>query len=102
MHAWHRLHNQETVRMSQNLSRSLRFTKEAVRSAHGVVAAQNQKAADIGAAVLRTGGNAVDAAVATAFALGALEPWMSGIGGCGYMMVWEDRKSTRLNSRHSC
>src|SRR3546814_11736050 len=78
--------------MSQNLSRSLRFTKEAVRSAHGVVAAQNQKAADIGAAVLRTGGNAVDAAVATAFALGALEPWMSGIGGCGYMMVWDAKK----------
>src|SRR3546814_1105851 len=78
--------------MSQNLSRSLRFTKEAVRSAHGVVAAQNQKAADIGAAVLRTGGNAVDAAVATAFALGALGPWMSGFGGCGYMMVWDAKK----------
>src|SRR3546814_20669819 len=96
MHAWHRLHNQETVRMSQNLSRSLRFTKEAVRSAHGVVAAQNQKAADIGAAVLRTGGNAVDAAVATAFALGALEPWLRGIGGCGSQTVWGAQKQDGL------
>jgi len=79
--------------MSQNLSRALRFTKEAVRSANGVVAAQNQKAADIGASVLRAGGNAVDAAVATAFALGALEPWMSGIGGGGFMMVWDAKQS---------
>ncbi|WP_341703773.1 gamma-glutamyltransferase [Ferrovibrio sp.] len=78
--------------MSQNLSRALRFTKEAVRSANGVVAAQNQKAADIGAGVLRAGGNAVDAAVATAFALGVLEPWMSGIGGGGFMQIWDARK----------
>ena len=39
--------------MSQNLSRELRYSKAAVRSKHGVVAAQNQKAADIGAEVLR-------------------------------------------------
>lgn len=78
--------------MSQNLSRSLRYRKEPLRSRHGVVTAQNQKAADIGARVLRGGGNAVDAAVATAFALGALEPWMSGIGGGGYMLVWDARR----------
>lgn len=78
--------------MSHNLSRSLRFTKEAVRSAQGVVAAQNQKAADVGASVLRAGGNAIDAAVATAFAIGVLEPWMSGIGGGGFMMVWDAKK----------
>lgn len=77
--------------MSQNLSRALTYRKEPLRSAHGVVASQNQKAADIGAGVLRQGGNAVDAAVATAFALGALEPWMSGIGGGGFMLVWDAR-----------
>lgn len=78
--------------MSQNLSRALSFRKEPLRSRHGIVAAQNQKAADIGAGVLRAGGNAVDAAVATAFAIGALEPWMSGIGGGGYMVVWDARR----------
>jgi gamma-glutamyltranspeptidase / glutathione hydrolase len=77
--------------MSQNLSRQARFTKEPVRSRGGVVAAQNQTAADIGAAVLAAGGNAVDAAVATGFALAALEPWMSGLGGIGFMTIWDAR-----------
>src|SRR6266436_1170360 len=79
--------------MSQNLSRQLRFIKEPVRSAGGVIAAQNQKAADIGAAVLAGGGNAIDAAIAAAFALAALEPWMSGLGGSGFMVVWDARQS---------
>lgn len=77
--------------MSENLSRSLLMTKQPLRSRGGIVAAQNQRAADIGAAVLRQGGNAVDAAVATAFALAALEPWMSGLGGIGYMMIYDAR-----------
>lgn len=78
--------------MSSNLNRSLQFRKSAASSRRGVVAAQNQKAADIGAEVLRNGGNAIDAAVATSFALGVLEPWMSGIGGIGYMQIWDAKK----------
>lgn len=78
--------------MSQNLSRQIRYVKELVRSKGGAVAAQNQKAADVGAAVLAAGGNAVDAAIATAMALAALEPWMSGLGGIGFMMVWDTKR----------
>lgn len=79
--------------MVQNLSRSLRYAKDAVVGRNGVVAAQNQAAADIGARVLAEGGNAVDAAVATAFALAVLEPWMSGLGGGGFMQVYDARNN---------
>src|SRR5215207_4155732 len=65
--------------------------KPAVSGANGVVAAHHRVAAEIGAGVLRGGGNAVDAAIATAFAAGVVEPWMSGIGGIGVMLVREAR-----------
>ncbi|MTH65918.1 gamma-glutamyltransferase family protein [Paracoccus shanxieyensis] len=75
---------------SPNLSRAISLSKPATRSTGGVVTAQNRQAAQIGAAVLAQGGSAVDAAIATSFALGVLEPWMSGIGGVGAMLVKPD------------
>lgn len=71
--------------------------KPSIRGTKGVVAAQNVEAATVGAAVLSAGGNAVDAAVATALALTVVEPWMSGLGGGGYGLVY-DGGSTRTHA----
>ncbi|MBS0538256.1 MAG: gamma-glutamyltransferase [Proteobacteria bacterium] len=77
--------------MSESLTRQLKITKQAVRG-KGVVVAQNCRAAEVGADILRKGGNAIDAAVATGMAIGALEPWMSGIGGVGFMTIWSAKE----------
>ncbi|MDC0660882.1 gamma-glutamyltransferase [Leisingera sp. SS27] len=73
--------------MSRAASKSLHIRKPAVTSKNGLVTSQNRIASEIGANVLHQGGNAIDAAIATSFALGVVEPWMSGIGGGGYMVI---------------
>src|SRR3546814_4712984 len=69
------------------LNQNWHIRKPAVRGRKGLVASQHLAAAEIGAEVLRAGGNAVDAAVATSFAVSVIEPWMSGIGGGSYMQI---------------
>ncbi|MDU9004540.1 gamma-glutamyltransferase [Sedimentitalea todarodis] len=74
--------------MTPNLSASQRITKTVIETEHGVVAAQHSIAARVGAEVLAAGGDAVDAATAVSFAIGVVEPWMSGPAGGGGMMLW--------------
>jgi gamma-glutamyltranspeptidase / glutathione hydrolase len=58
-----------------------------VAAEHGMVVAQEKIAAQIGADILRQGGNAVDAAVATGFAMAVTYPRAGNIGGGGFMII---------------
>lgn len=66
-----------------------------------VVAADHAAASEAGARILREGGNVVDAAVATSFALSVVRPASCGMGGGGFMVIWnaDQQKALALDYR---
>jgi gamma-glutamyltranspeptidase/glutathione hydrolase len=77
--------------MRDQFSNTQQIRKPAVTSSGGIVAAQSRRAAEAGVEVLKAGGDCVDAVIATTFALSVLEPWMSGLGGGGAMVLYRAR-----------
>ncbi|HSK29828.1 MAG TPA: gamma-glutamyltransferase, partial [Candidatus Limnocylindria bacterium] len=74
-----------------------------VQSHVGLVVADSELASRAGMEILKRGGNAVDAAIATAFALSVVDQASSGLGGGGFMVMYraKDRKSFALDFRET-
>ena len=85
---------------SLNAQTSARSTPATTRASKGMVVSASAIASDIGRDVLASGGNAVDAAVATAFALSVTYPVAGNIGGGGFMVIrFPDGRSTTIDFR---
>jgi len=76
------------------------YAHEPVYARKGMVVAQEPLAAEVGVAVLKSGGNAVDAAVAVGFALAVTHPYAGNIGGGGFMLIrLADGRTTFIDFR---
>ena len=80
-----------------------RSDKAAVHARRQMVAAANPLAAEAGRKILRDGGSAVDAAIATQMVLNLVEPQSSGIGGGAFLVIWNQPKKalTTVDARET-
>ena len=76
------------------------YPAQPVRAKHGMVVSRESHATDAGVAILKAGGNAVDAAVAVGFALSVTHPSAGNLGGGGFMLVrFADGRKTFIDFR---
>src|SRR5215218_4007134 len=76
------------------------IAREPVRARHGIVASTNEVASRVGVDIMQRGGNAVDAAIAVAFALAVTHPAAGNLGGGGFMMIrLKDGRTTAIDYR---
>jgi gamma-glutamyltranspeptidase / glutathione hydrolase len=76
------------------------IAREPARARHGMVASTNEVASRVGVDIMKRGGNAVDAAIAVAFALQVTHPAAGNLGGGGFMMIrLKDGRTTAIDYR---
>jgi len=80
--------------------KTLAAWNEPTRGRHAMVASQHEIASQVGAETMKKGGNAVDAAIAVAFALAVVYPEAGNLGGGGFMLIrFKDGRTTAIDYR---
>jgi gamma-glutamyltranspeptidase / glutathione hydrolase len=100
MNTLHKLGRVFLVLVFINASFAPAFAREPVRGRHGMVASTNEVASRVGVEIMKRGGNAVDAAIAVAFALAVTHPAAGNLGGGGFMLIrLKDGRTTAIDYR---